>query len=149
MSPFSELAINIDNLQTLISGERTVGCDIPCEIYHYYDYDNEDINYYYLKTILYNSYQYKVAGSEPRLSSTNWTRLVVSHTLISVPLTEAVATIVPCWFKAIHANSPWWAFIVTGALDIPASVFAKSCTKCNKCIPNVYSTYRKKCGKYF
>lgn len=72
------------------------------------------------------AHQYNVAGSDPLLSSTNWIRRDVSHTRIRVPLQEAVATIVPCWFTARHASSPWWALIVTGALDIPASVLAKS-----------------------
>lgn len=42
------------------------------------------------------THQYIVAGSEPRLNSTSSDFLIVSHTLINVPLTDAVATIVPC-----------------------------------------------------
>lgn len=76
-----------------------------------------------------NAHQYRVAGSDPLLNSTSWIRLDVSHTRIKVPLQEAVATMVPCWFTARHASSPRWALIVTGALDMPASVFAKSYVK--------------------
>ena len=80
-----------------------------------------------IKTKDYNfTYQYNVAGSDPLLNSTNKAFLTVSHTLIKVPLVEAVATIVPCWLTAKQANSPWWAFIVTGALEVPISVLPKS-----------------------
>ena len=51
-------------------------------------------------------HQYKVAGSEPRLSSTSNDRLMVSQTRISVPLSDAVATKVPWEFKAKQATSP-------------------------------------------
>lgn len=51
-------------------------------------------------------YQYKVAGSDPRLSSTKRVRFIVSQTRMRVPLSDAVATKVPCEFKAKQATSP-------------------------------------------
>lgn len=71
-------------------------------------------------------YQYRVAGSDPRRSSTRRVRFTVSHTRMRVPLSEAVATTVPCEFKAKQATSPWWALIVCGALEIPNSVTDRS-----------------------
>lgn len=68
-----------------------------------------------------------MAGSEPLRSSTSWVLRAVSQTRTSVPLVDAVATIVPWWLSARHANSPWCALIVTGELDITASVPARSC----------------------
>lgn len=71
-------------------------------------------------------YQYNVAGSDPRLSSTKRVRLTVSQTRMRVPLSDAVATKVPCEFKAKQATSPWWALIVWGALEMPNSVTDRS-----------------------
>ena len=51
-------------------------------------------------------YQYRVAGSDPRLSSTRRVRFTVSQTRMRVPLSDAVATRVPCEFKAKQATSP-------------------------------------------
>lgn len=73
------------------------------------------------------AYQYKKAGSEPRRNSCNWTLLMVSNIRIRVPFTLAVAINVPFWLIARQARSDVWAFIITGALDEPASVLHKSC----------------------
>jgi len=64
-----------------------------------------------------NLMQYKFAGSEPRRSSVNSTRFWVSNILMSVPLTDAVASNVPWIFIDMQAKSDWWALIVTGAVE--------------------------------
>lgn len=64
-------------------------------------YDNKSLWY---KEHMF--YQYKVAGSDPRLSSTKRVRFIVSQTRMRVPLSDAVATKVPCEFKAKQATSP-------------------------------------------
>ena len=91
------------------------------------------------------------ALSDPRLSSTSIILRTVSHILINVPLTLALAIMDPwkvigvtlglwwrsliqysrtyeicqyptCWLIAIQHSSFWWAFIVTGAEDTCCSV---------------------------
>ena len=71
-------------------------------------------------------YQYRVAGSVPRRSSTSLSRVVVSNRRMRVPFREADAATLPGWFSATHAISLWWALMVKGADDVPGLVLDRS-----------------------
>lgn len=76
------------------------------------------------------AYQYTVAGSEPLLSSASNTLLAVSHTRMSVPFREAVASNVPSLLTLKHANSLLCAWMVNGAWETVVSVVKRSWKLC-------------------
>lgn len=72
------------------------------------------------------TYQYKVAGSEPRLSSAILVLRIVSQIRINVPFVLALANSVPCWLRAKQDISPWWAFSIIGAVELYISALETS-----------------------
>lgn len=71
-------------------------------------------------------YQYNVAVSDPRLSSTTLAFVFVSQIRIKVPLALALATSVPNLLIAKQVISPWWAFNIFGAVELVAFKFEMS-----------------------
>lgn len=65
-------------------------------------------------------YQYNVAVSDPRLSSTTLVFVLVSQIRIKVPLALALATSEPRRLIARQVISPWWAFSIFGAVELVA-----------------------------
>lgn len=85
------------------------------------------VNFFYPGVV---AYQYTVAGSEPLLSSASNTLLAVSHTRMSVPFREAVASNVPSLLILKHANSLLCAWMVKGAWETVVSVVKRSWKLC-------------------
>lgn len=65
-------------------------------------------------------YQYNVAVSDPRLSSTTLVFVLVSQIRINVPFALALATREPRRLIARQVISPWWAFSIFGAVELVA-----------------------------